>query len=82
MGEVRIILLRASLFESYMISEKLSQLKEEGFCNKDNSSVDDFALSLCGYNTAEVHRNSQNTKILSTIAPGPVKPDSTGYGCM
>ena len=60
MGEIRTILLCASLFKSYIISEKLSQLKEEGFYNEDNSSVYDFALSLCGYNTAEVHTNSQD----------------------
>lgn len=58
-GEVRAILLCASLFESYVISEKLSQLKEEGFYNKDNSSAYDFALSLCGYNT-KVHTNGQD----------------------
>ena len=49
----------ASLFKSYMISEKLSQLKEEGFYSKDNSSAYDFSLSLCVYNTAGVHRNSK-----------------------
>lgn len=78
-GEVRTILLCASLFKSYIISEKLSQLKEEGFYNKDNSSAYDFALSLCGYNT-KARTNGRDTKTLSTIAPESVKLDSTGDG--
>lgn len=76
MGEVRAILLCASLFKSRMISEKLSQLKEEEFCNKDNFSVCDF--TLYGYNTPELNTNSQDTKILLTIAPESAKLDSTG----
>lgn len=53
-----------------MILEKLSQLKEEEFYNKENPSVYSFALSLCRHNTAEAHTNTQDTKDLIDHCPG------------